>query len=344
MSGTNFIRPQMMAEVASTESEARNRRERAIFHRHNSLGAVAKFLATGKQPNGTEKAALDFFEKFGEVKEFKPHNERLGNPRWTFTNKEYQESLLALGVEAPQSGSSRNVAWMRDEILLALDFYMQNRASIPGKTSEKLINLVDEIQSVTKALGISGDEKLRNVNGVYMKLMNIRGIDPAFPDAAGLKAGGQLEKELFQEYSANPDKLRDVATSIRSGVVSVQAKEFSVTGDEPEIEDAPEGKLVTRIHRSRERNRKIVDQKKKSVLKSKGTLDCEVCGFNYAAVYGLRGVDFIECHHVKPVSEMYPGEKTNLQDLALVCANCHRMIHAKRPWLSVQELRNKIGN
>ncbi|MDO6522910.1 HNH endonuclease [Shimia thalassica] len=46
----------------------------------------------------------------------------------------------------------------------------------------------------------------------------------------------------------------------------------------------------------------------------------------------------MECHHTVPVSEMKPGDKTKLSDLALVCANCHRMIHAKRPWLSIQEL------
>ena len=30
---------------------------------------------------------------------------------------------------------------------------------------------------------------------------------------------------------------------------------------------------------------------------------------------------------------------TKLEDLALICANCHRMIHAQKPWLSVEELR-----
>ncbi|WP_352230624.1 MULTISPECIES: HNH endonuclease [Asaia] len=37
-----------------------------------------------------------------------------------------------------------------------------------------------------------------------------------------------------------------------------------------------------------------------------------------------------------------PGTKTKLSDLALLCANCHRMIHARRPWLSLDELRQII--
>jgi hypothetical protein len=30
---------------------------------------------------------------------------------------------------------------------------------------------------------------------------------------------------------------------------------------------------------------------------------------------------------------------TRVEDLVLVCANCHRIIHRKRPWLSIGELR-----
>jgi hypothetical protein len=32
------------------------------------------------------------------------------------------------------------------------------------------------------------------------------------------------------------------------------------------------------------------------------------------------------------------GSKTTIEDLALLCANCHRMVHSARPWLTVDEL------
>lgn len=63
----------------------------------------------------------------------------------------------------------------------------------------------------------------------------------------------------------------------------------------------------------------------------------------FGAVYGPRGVDFIECHHVKPLSEIEIERKTRLDDLALVCANCHRMIHAKRPWLTIKQLHEIVA-
>ncbi len=51
---------------------------------------------------------------------------------------------------------------------------------------------------------------------------------------------------------------------------------------------------------------------------------------------------FIECHHTKPVATLVEGEKTHLDDLVLVCANCHRMVHRGKPWLSIGELKTRI--
>lgn len=46
---------------------------------------------------------------------------------------------------------------------------------------------------------------------------------------------------------------------------------------------------------------------------------------------------------VKQVVSLKPGDKTHLNDLRLVCANCHRMIHARRSWLSMEELRGILS-
>lgn len=68
---------------------------------------------------------------------------------------------------------------------------------------------------------------------------------------------------------------------------------------------------------------------------------CQACGFNFQAVYGEWGRDYIEVHHVKQVSN-YDGEvRVNpATDMAVLCANCHRMIHrrATHP-LTIDELK-----
>ena len=97
--------------------------------------------------------------------------------------------------------------------------------------------------------------------------------------------------------------------------------------------------MLTRQHRFRERNREIVRKKKADVLRKHSRLCCEVCQFDFEGRYGERGAGFIECHHTKPLHTLREGEKTKMADLALVCANCHRMIHAKREWLTVEALR-----
>nr|WP_227672732.1 HNH endonuclease [Komagataeibacter sp. FXV3] len=106
--------------------------------------------------------------------------------------------------------------------------------------------------------------------------------------------------------------------------------------------EAPEGRILTVLHHSRERSRKIVQAKKKDVLAKTGRLACEACGFDFVERYGDRGQGFIECHHIKPLSDLPNETKTRLDDLALVCANCHRMIHAQRPWMNIEELSNLV--
>ncbi|WP_235712681.1 HNH endonuclease [Bacillus mycoides] len=59
---------------------------------------------------------------------------------------------------------------------------------------------------------------------------------------------------------------------------------------------------------------------------------------DFERIYGDRGRDFIEAHHRKPISEMKNDETTKIEDLAMLCSNCHSMIHRK-PLVTVEELR-----
>ena len=102
-----------------------------------------------------------------------------------------------------------------------------------------------------------------------------------------------------------------------------------------------EGKETLRKHIFRERNQQLI-KKAKQLFKEKhgGKLFCEVCGFNFSDVYGILGDDFIEAHHIKPVSEMKEGDETNINDIVMLCSNCHSMVHRKRPWLTKDDLKN----
>ena len=74
----------------------------------------------------------------------------------------------------------------------------------------------------------------------------------------------------------------------------------------------------------------------------KGNLCCEVCGFDFEARYGEMGEGYIECHHIKPISQYTEEDTTTIDDLVLVCSNCHRMLHRKRPWIGKDELKDVL--
>ena len=104
---------------------------------------------------------------------------------------------------------------------------------------------------------------------------------------------------------------------------------------------ATEGRLHLRRHFVRERNLEIVHAKRKHVFGKYGRLCCEVCGFDFAATYGELGKDFCEVHHLQPMSQRFEESETRLEDLAVVCSNCHRMLH-RRGLISLASLRDML--
>lgn len=101
-------------------------------------------------------------------------------------------------------------------------------------------------------------------------------------------------------------------------------------GPLPEIVDmsrtGAEGRRRLVSHLRIERNHALVELKKRSVLSATGGLSCEVCSFDFN-VYGALGSGFCEVHHRRPLSEATSEVHTSLSDLAVICSNCHRMVH-----------------
>jgi predicted HNH restriction endonuclease len=101
----------------------------------------------------------------------------------------------------------------------------------------------------------------------------------------------------------------------------------------------PEGSVKYKQHRFLERDGAISRRAKAQRLANTGKLECEVCGIDFVTRYGEIGLGFIEAHHKTPVSQLAGTKKTKMEDLALVCSNCHRMLHRGDPLLSVEQLK-----
>jgi len=139
--------------------------------------------------------------------------------------------------------------------------------------------------------------------------------------------------------SSGDDKVKKISNSLQR---YTQGALITLTVDIDEKE-YPEGRVAYRQHKIRERNPQVIKKAKKLFAeKNQGKLFCEVCGFNFADVYGSRGNDFIEGHHKRLISEMTEGEKTKIEDIAMLCSNCHRMIH-KSPTITIEELAEIIA-
>jgi hypothetical protein len=109
------------------------------------------------------------------------------------------------------------------------------------------------------------------------------------------------------------------------------------------IGEFPEGKIVERKHLVRERNSLVVKLAKANFKKRNGgVVNCEACGFNFKEKYGKLGENYIEAHHIIPVSEMGDNHITKETDFVFLCSNCHKMVHKKRPWLNHKTLKKIV--
>ena len=101
-----------------------------------------------------------------------------------------------------------------------------------------------------------------------------------------------------------------------------------------------EGKAMMRQHIVKERNPRLIRAAKERFKQVHGRLFCEICLFDFERTYGTLGAGFIEAHHKIPVSTCTKEESVRIDDLAMVCSNCHSMLHRKKPWPNIDELDN----
>ncbi len=82
---------------------------------------------------------------------------------------------------------------------------------------------------------------------------------------------------------------------------------------------------------------------RKLCIESHG-VSCAVCGFNFGDVYGEVGANYIEVHHLTPLSQIGGEHEVDpVEDMVPICPNCHAMVHRKNPPYTVEELKKAIG-
>jgi len=90
-------------------------------------------------------------------------------------------------------------------------------------------------------------------------------------------------------------------------------------------------------HLVRERSVRLANE-----AKVRDGFTCRVCGINFEQLYGSIGHASAEAHHVIGLGRLVKARRNSADDLATVCANCHRMLHrlpATSPGLHVLKRR-----
>ena len=140
--------------------------------------------------------------------------------------------------------------------------------------------------------------------------------------------------DAFKILEAHVPALIPYITNLKSAKDGLAVKDAVINAYE-------EGNKRLKTHLTTERNSSVIKDAKAAFVKQHGHLYCEVCGFDFEKVYGVRGDGFIEGHHKQPISQHDGTVKTTINDIAMVCSNCHSMLH-RTPFLSIEELRSLI--
>jgi len=101
-----------------------------------------------------------------------------------------------------------------------------------------------------------------------------------------------------------------------------------------------EGTKTARLINTYERNPKL----RARAIAFHG-LKCNVCGFNFQSLYGDLGKDYIEVHHLVPISSASKPVHTDPEkDMIVLCSNCHRMVHRKQDGsITIEVLKNIVS-
>ena len=142
-----------------------------------------------------------------------------------------------------------------------------------------------------------------------------------------------------------PDEAADQIKARFDGPLAPTIEELLELDPQLEAKDlsGPEGRILIKTHLVRERNQALVKKKKEAVLSTTGALACEVCTLDFLQRYGELGRGFAECHHRTPLALLAKTCETKLEDLAIVCANCHRMLHRGKPWKTIAQLKDIVA-
>lgn len=243
----------------------------------------------------------------------------------------------------------------REDLLHAVTFPLENKSFVMDTMDFDVIE--DDGLSVTLAplrvsilhteFEVELTDRLKAIARDLANLDEIRARSPELADAAAAHGAEVARGVNSTRIRATADRLIKLKTDIFGMTNAGSALVLTRTEASPETDieepSGREGRLLTRMHAYRERDRAFARRVRDHYRRQHGgKLHCEACGVVPLDVYGDAGERCMEAHHKVPIEELQPDSVTLVQEMAMVCASCHRIIHSQKPCLTIDEVRDLL--
>lgn len=199
-----------------------------------------------------------------------------------------------------------------------------------------------------KALAVRASDYLARIGNVPSNMI-IGEIDLKVRSSNSLGAyyekGAICSKYYSRDDIPSDSDLENDLDDMLNYYLVLSSKDVISTSSNPNESDEQglefEDLRTLKVHKRIERNSKLSQQAKKI-----HKYTCQACSFNFENIYGDIGKDFIEAHHLVPLSQL-KGQRIALDptnDFAVLCSNCHSMIHKSEYVSDINSFKNKYLN
>jgi hypothetical protein len=145
-----------------------------------------------------------------------------------------------------------------------------------------------------------------------------------------------IKRAYVKKYPDLRGKLANLFHGVEPYVEIDQPRKAKQYAGESDIEGLRSEYRMTRVGRSRRLRNKALER-------AAGT--CSVCRRNFRQLLGGNGERCLQVHHCKQLSARRAPSVTKVSELAVVCANCHLLLHLDtHRAMSVGQLRNLLKN
>lgn len=224
-------------------------------------------------------------------------------------------------------------SWTRDEEILLLALYFQVDPLRVASTDAS----VRELSELLRGLGIHPEiehgPRFRSPDGIYMKLQNLRYLDPRFD--GGLSDVSKTDRELWLEFNENRTRLAELADEVRNGypvqednwenILAIRNHEAASLAREELIRRAESLSPKSIRRRPVISNQADRDHFVREYVMERAAGICQLCK-QVAPFVDAAGKPFLEEHHIIWLSGGGPDIVSNAVAL---CPNCHRKMHIR---------------